>query len=297
MNMSGETNHLSGDRENPGSQNTPNHVTIHPTAIIGKNARLGNHVEVGAYSIIGDDVVIGDNTVVMHHAVIDGNASIGKNCKIFPFSSIGTDPQDITFKGDLTFVEIGDNNIIREFTTINRGTAKGGAHTRIGNNNYLMAYTHIAHDCQVGNYTQFVNGATLAGHVEVEDYAVVGAFSSVHQFVRIGRNAYIGGYTIVLQDILPFAKVSMTRDSYNFYGPNSIGMMRHGISRESINNVKEIFRLLFNFDLNTTQAVEKIQKEFQDHEEARIIIDFINKTRRGFLKNFKAGQVQAATSG
>lgn len=266
-------------------------VTVHPTAIVSKKAQLGNQVEIGPYSIIGDDVVIGDNTVVMHHAVIDRNTTIGKNCKIFPFSSIGTAPQDITFQDELTYAEIGDNNIIREFTTINRGTAKGGAYTSIGNNNYLMAYTHIAHDCRVGNDTQFVNGATLAGHVEVEDFAVIGAFSSVHQFVRIGRNAYIGGYTIVLQDILPFAKISQARDAYNFYGPNSIGMMRHGISREFINNVKNIFRVLFTQDLNSSQAVEKIQENYADLEEASIIVDFISNTKRGFLKNFKAGQV------
>jgi UDP-N-acetylglucosamine acyltransferase len=266
-------------------------VTVHSTAIVSEKAQLGNQVEIGPYSIIGDDVVIGDNTIVMHHAVIDRNTTIGKNCKIFPFSSIGTAPQDITFQDELTYVEIGDNNIIREFTTINRGTAKGGAYTSIGNNNYLMAYTHIAHDCRVGNETQFVNGATLAGHVEVEDFAVIGAFSSVHQFVRIGRNAYIGGYTVVLQDILPYAKISQTRDAYNFYGPNSIGMMRHGISREFINNVKDIFRLLFNQDLNTAQALEKIQQDFTELEEASIIVDFISKTKRGFLKNFRAGQV------
>ncbi|UCH93183.1 MAG: acyl-ACP--UDP-N-acetylglucosamine O-acyltransferase [Candidatus Aminicenantes bacterium] len=266
-------------------------VTIHPTAIVSEKARLGNQVEIGAYSIVGDDVVIGDHSIVMHHAVIDGYTSMGKNCKIFPFSSIGTEPQDVTFKGELTYVVMGDNNVIREFTTINRGTPKGGAYTRIGDNNYLMAYTHIAHDCRVGNYTQFVNGATLAGHVEVEDFAVIGAFSSVHQFVRIGRNAYIGGYTTVLQDILPYVKISQTRDAFIFYGPNSIGMMRNGISREFINNVKDIFQVLFKQDLNTTQAVEKIQQEYAGLEEANIIVDFISKTKRGFLKNFKAGRV------
>jgi UDP-N-acetylglucosamine acyltransferase len=266
-------------------------VTVHSTAIVSGKAQLGNHVQIGPYSIIGDDVVIGEHTTVMHHAVIDRNTTIGKNCRIFPFSSIGTDPQDITFKDELTYVEIGDNNIIREFTTINRGTAKGGACTSVGNHNYIMAYTHIAHDCKIGNFTQFVNGATLAGHVEVEDFAVIGAFSAVHQFVRIGRNAYIGGYTSVLQDILPFAKISQTRDAFNFYGPNSIGMMRNGISREFINNVKNIFRVLFNQDLNTAQAVEKIQQDYGELEEASILVDFISKTKRGFLKNFKAGQI------
>ena len=276
------------NRENENMNPT---VDLHPTAIVSEKARLGNHVQIGPYSIIGDDVVIGEHTIVMHHVVIDRNTTIGKNCKIFPFSSIGTDPQDITFQDELTYVEIGDNNIIREFTTISRGTAKGGACTSIGNHNYIMAYTHIAHDCKIGNFTQFVNGATLAGHVEVEDFAVIGAFSAVHQFVRIGRNAYIGGYTSVLQDILPFAKISQKRDAFNFYGPNSIGMMRNGISREFINNVKDIFQVLFNQDLNTTQAVEKIQQEYGELEEASILVDFISKTKRGFLKNFKAGQI------
>ncbi len=262
-------------------------VKIDPTAIVSKKAELGQDVEIGAYSIIGDDVLLGDNTVVMHHAVVDKFTSIGKNCKIYPFCSIGTDPQDVTFRGEQTYLEIGDNNVIREFTTINRGTAKGGSYTRIGSNNYFMMYTHIAHDCQVGNHTILVNGATLAGHVVVEDFVVISAFSSVHQFVRIGRNAYIGGYTIVLQDILPFARIAQSRDVYNFYGPNSIGMMRNGISREFINSVKEIFDVLYKQDLNTTQAVEKLQREYSDSEGFDIIIDFISRTRRGILKNFK----------
>jgi UDP-N-acetylglucosamine acyltransferase len=262
-------------------------ANIHSTAIISPNAQLGKNVKVGAFSIVGDDVIIGDDTVIMHHSVIDKDSVMGKNCRIYPFCSIGTDPQDRTFKDEQTFVEIGDNNIVREFTTINRGTIKGGAYTRIGNNNYFMMYTHIAHDCQVGNFTTFTNGATLAGHVEVEDYAVIGAFSSIHQFVRIGRNAYIGGYTVVLQDVLPYSKIAQNRGDYNLYGPNSIGMMRNGIGREFINNVKDIFHILFRQDLNTTQAVEKIIEEFPDREETAVITDFIGKTKRGILKNFK----------
>jgi len=151
-----------------------------------------------------------------------------------------------------------------------------------------MMYSHIAHDCQVGNHTIFINGVTLAGHVVVEDFAVIGAFSSVHQFVRIGRNAYIGGYTIVLQDIMPFAKISQTRDSYNFYGPNSIGMMRNGISRKFINDIKKIFNVLYRQNLNTTQAVEKLRQEYADYEGVDIIIDFISGTKRGILKNFRS---------
>jgi UDP-N-acetylglucosamine acyltransferase len=261
--------------------------TISPGAIISKKARIGRNVRIEPFSIIGEDVSIGDHCVIRHHVVIDKNTRIGNNCLIYPFCSIGTEPQDITFKGEDTVVEIGNNNIIREFTTINRGTQKGGGKTLIGNHNYLMAYTHIAHDCKVGDHVIFINGATLAGHVEVEDSAVVGAFSSVHQFVRIGRNAYIGGYSVVLQDILPFAKVSQSRESYNFYGPNSIGMMRNGISRDFINNTKEIFQLIFRSGLNTTQAIEKLRKDFKNSEEALVIIDFIAKTKRGIFKNFK----------
>jgi len=154
-----------------------------------------------------------------------------------------------------------------------------------------MTYTHIAHDCRVGNNTIFLNGTTLAGHVEVDDYAVIGAFSAVHQFSRIGRNAYIGGYTIIQQDILPFAKVSQTRENYTFYGPNSIGMVRNGISREFINNVKEIFNILFKQDMNTSQAVDKIKDAYPNLVEAAIILEFIGKTKRGIMKNFKYGAV------
>lgn len=264
-------------------------VKIDPTAVVADSAQLGAGVEIGAYSIVGENVILGDNTRVMHHSVVDVGTKMGKGCNVYPFCSIGTDPQDITFNDELTYVQIGDNNRIREFVTINKGTAKGGGFTRIGDNNYFMAYTHIAHDCQVGNNTTFINGATLAGHVEIEDFAVIGAFSSVHQFVRIGRNAYIGGYTIVLQDILPFAKVSQSRDNYNLFGPNSIGMMRNGISREFINNVKDIFNIIYRRNLNTTQAVEKLKSDYADMEESGILIDFISKTKRGFLKNFRNG--------
>lgn len=263
-----------------------NSPLIHPTAVISDRTTLGANVKVGAYTIIGDGVEIGENSEIMHHSVIERSTAIGKGCKVFPYCSIGTDPQDITYKGEETFVEIQDNNVIREFTTINRGTVKGGGTTRIGMNNYLMAYVHIAHDCQIGNHTIFINGATLAGHVEVEDYAVIGASSSVHQFVRIGRNSYVGGYTIVLQDILPFAKVSQARDNYILYGPNSIGMMRNGISREFINRTKEIYNVIYRSNLNTTQAMERLREIYGDAEEATTIIDFLAKTKRGILKNF-----------
>ncbi|MDY0296074.1 MAG: acyl-ACP--UDP-N-acetylglucosamine O-acyltransferase [Acidobacteriota bacterium] len=260
--------------------------TIHPSAQISSSARLDDNVTVGAYAIIGDNVSIENGSVIKHHAVIDCNTRIGKDCVIFPFASIGTDPQDITFKGEETWVEIGDGNTIREFATINRGTVKGGGVTRLGNHNYLMAYAHIGHDCRIGDHTVIINGTTLAGHVEVDDHVVISAHSSVSQFVHIGRNAYIGGYTIVLQDILPFAKISQSRENYFFFGPNSIGMMRNGINREFITTVKDIFRIIFRSDLNTSQALERLKQSYPDSEEMRIIHDFIQRTRRGILKNF-----------
>jgi len=264
-----------------------NVAAIHPTAIISPQAELGKDVQVDAYAVIGAGVRIGDRTVIKHHVIIDQNTTIGKDCLIFPFASVGTDPQDVTYKGEETYVQIGDRNVIREFTTINRGTFKGGGHTRLGDDNYLMAYAHVAHDCQIGSHVILCNNATLAGHVEIGDYAVLSGFCGVHQFVRIGRNAYIGGSSIVCQDILPFAKVAQSRESFSLYGPNAIGMMRNGFSREFIENVKDIFRIIYSADLNTTQAVKKISADHPHREESQVIVDFISKTKRGVLKNFR----------
>ncbi|MBN2346196.1 MAG: acyl-ACP--UDP-N-acetylglucosamine O-acyltransferase [Candidatus Aminicenantes bacterium] len=260
---------------------------VHSTAVIHSGAELGPEVQVDAYAVIGPGVRVGAGSVIKHHATIDRNTVIGRECRIFPYASLGTDPQDITFQGEETYVHVGDRNVIREFTTINRGTPKGGGHTRLGDDNYLMAYTHVAHDCQIGSHVILSNGATLAGHVEIGDYSVLSAFCAVHQFVRIGRNAYIGGYSIVCQDILPFAKVAQNREAFSLYGPNAIGMMRNGFSREFIENVKDIFRIIYHSDLNTTQAVQKIGETHADGEEGRVITEFIAKTKRGILKNFR----------
>lgn len=262
-------------------------MSIHSSAVIDPTAKIGKNVSIGAFSIIGKNVELGDNCKIFHHTVIDKNTKIGDGSEIFPFCSIGTDPQDITFKGEDTFLELGKNNIVREFITMNRGTVKGGGVTRLGNNNYLLAYTHIAHDCQIGSNTLFINGATLAGHVEVEDFAVIGAFSSVHQFVRIGRNAYIGAFTIVEQDVLPFLKISQAREHFNFYGPNTIGMLRSGISREFVQKVKDIFNIIYKEDMNTSQAMEKLELLYGGSEESKIVLEFLSKTKRGILKNFK----------
>ena len=263
---------------------------IHPSAVISPKAEIGKGVQVDAYSVIGPGVCIGAGTVVKHHATIDRNTIIGCDSLIFPFSSLGTDPQDVTYKGEETFVHIGDRNIIREFTTINRGTVKGGGYTRLGDDNYLMAYAHVAHDCQIGSHVILSNNATLAGHVEIGDFAVLSGFCAVHQFVRIGRNAYIGGYSVVCQDILPFAKVAQSRESFSLYGPNAIGLMRNGFSHEYIENVKDIYRIIYHSDLNTTQAVQRIGEQHAGSDEARVITDFISKTKRGILKNFRSDE-------
>jgi UDP-N-acetylglucosamine acyltransferase len=267
--------------------NTP---LIHPTAVISPKAELGKGVQVDAYAVIGPGVRLGDRTLIKHHVTIDCNTLIGMDCHIFPFASLGTDPQDVTYMGEETFVQIGDRNIIREFTTVNRGTMKGGGHTRLGNDNYLMAYAHVAHDCQIGSHVILSNCATLAGHVEIGDYAVLSGFCAVHQFVRIGRNAYIGGYSVVCQDILPFAKVTQARESFSLFGPNAIGMMRNGLGREYVENVKDIFRIIYHSDLNTTQAVQRIGEQHAGSDEARVITDFISKTKRGILKNFRTDE-------
>ncbi len=261
---------------------------IDKTAVIDNSAKLGKNVKVGAYVVIGKDVEIASGCEIMHHAMIDDYTSIGENSKVFPFSSIGTAPQDISYEDEKTRVIIGKNNVIREFTTINRGTVKDKGVTLIGDSCYFMAYSHIAHDCLIGNNVLLINGATLAGHVVVEEHVVIGAHSSVHQHVQIGRNAYIGGYTIVLQDVLPFAKIAQLRNTgYNFYGPNSIGMKRSGLSNSYVENVKDIFAILFRMDLNTKQAVEKLDRDFPDCEEKDLIKDFIGRSKRGILKSFK----------
>jgi len=260
---------------------------IHPTAIIDPAAELGQRVAVGPYSIVGPGVKIGDDCEIMHHVIVEKNTELGRGTRLYPFCSVGTDPQDVTYRGEQTHVTIGEKNVIREFVQINRGTPKGGDYTRLGDENFIMAYSHIAHDCQIGNQVVLINGATLAGHVEVEDQAVIGAFSSVHQFVRIGKNAYIGGYTIVLQDILPFSKIAQTRDFYDFYGPNAIGMRRAGLDSAMVRSVRDIFDIIYRQDLNTRQALDKIRKDYADHPAARTIRDFIEKSKRGLLKNFR----------
>ncbi len=263
-------------------------VFIHPTSTVHPQARLEAGVWIGPRCHVGEKVAVGRNTRLEESVYLDGWTEIGADCRFSAFSVIGSAPQDVGYKNEETRVVIGDRNIFREFITVHRGTVKGGGLTSIGNDNYFMAYSHIAHDCRVGNGVVLINAATLGGHVAVADFATVSAFSSVHQFCRIGKYAYIGGYSVITQDVLPFCRVAGMRPVL-FYGLNAIGLRRHGFSRERLDALKGIFKILFYSDLNTTQAVEKIKTLFPPTEDREEIIDFIQDSSRGIIKKTPRG--------
>jgi UDP-N-acetylglucosamine acyltransferase len=219
----------------------------------------------------------------MSHVAIQGPSKIGSHNRFFPFSSIGLAPQDLTYQGEPTRLEIGDHNVVREFVTINRGTVKGGGLTKVGSHSLVMAYCHIAHDCVIGSHVIMANAATLGGHVTVGDWASVGALCPVHHFVRIGEHSIIGGGTTITRDVLPFSKTSAERGAHA-YGLNSIGLERRGFSRERIRKIHHVFKLLLASKLNTTQALDKLKAEADRGEDADRIIDFIESSQRGVIK-------------
>jgi len=256
---------------------------IHPQAIVAANAKLGVGVKVGAYAIVGDDVELGDGCVLHAHAVVLGPSKFGKNNIFHSFSCVGGDPQDLKFFGEKTELWAGDGNTFREYATVSRGTVGGGGKTTLGSGSLIMASSHIGHDCHIGDQTLFVNGATLAGHVTVEDFATIGAFSPVHQFCRIGRYAYIGAATVITQDVLPFSKVVTERETTN-YGANAVGLERKGFSKERIQALQKAFRLLSRSKLNTTQALEEMRKSLKDSEDVQELIRFVDAAKRGIVK-------------
>lgn len=256
---------------------------IDPRAIVSKSARLGDGVRVGPYAIVGDDVELGDGCVLHEHAVVRGPSRLGRENNVFSFAVVGGDPQDLTFKGEHVTLEVGDANQFREFSTINRGTIKGGGVTRVGSHNLFMSYTHVGHDSIVGDHTIFVNGATLAGHVLVEDYATVGNFSPVHQFCRVGRYAYIGAHTVITQDVPPFSKVVTPRDT-SCYGINKVGLERQGFSPERLKALEKAYRLLLRSKLNTSQAIEKMRETLPDSADVQELVKFIETAERGLVK-------------
>src|SRR5437870_6338630 len=236
---------------------------IHPQAVVAASAKLGKGVKIGAYAVVGEDVELGDGCVLHAYAMVGGPSKFGKNNAFYSFSAMGGDPQDYTFRGERTELVAGDGNIFREYVTVSRGTQKGGGKTSLGDGNFLLAYSHVGHDCSIGSNTLFVNGATLAGHVTVEDFATIGAFCPVHQFCRIGRYAYIGAATVITQDVLPFSKIVTARET-NSFGINVIGLERKGFSAARLQVLKRAYRLLVNSKLNTSQALAEMLKSLND---------------------------------
>jgi UDP-N-acetylglucosamine acyltransferase len=256
---------------------------IDPRAIVSPTARIGNGARIAAFAVVGDDVELGDDCVLEPHAVVRGPARMGRKNIFDSFCSVGGDPQDLKFSGERTELVVGDGNKFREFSTVSRGTTQGGGVTRIGSDNLFMAYSHVAHDCVVGSHTVFANGATLAGHVVVEDYVNVGAFSPVHQFCRLGRYSYVGACTVITQDVPPFSRVVTERET-RCYGVNTVGLERRGFDRQRLETIERAFRLLLRSKLNTSQAVEQIRATLDGTADIRELVEFIESAQRGLHK-------------
>jgi UDP-N-acetylglucosamine acyltransferase len=257
-------------------------MQIHPTAIVSKKAKLADDIQVGPYAIIGDKVAIGKATSIHAHCVIEGNTTIGRGCEIFTGAVVGSRPQDLKYKGEKSFLVIGNNNIIREYSTFNPGTGEGSK-TIVGNDNLFMAYSHIAHDCVVGNNCVIANNGTLAGHVTIEDKAVVGGLVAIHQFVRVGMLSIIGGCSKVVQDIPPYS----TCDGHpaRVYGLNLVGLKRNSISKDSIEQLDRAFRIFFNTGLTTRHALEKVEQEVPSGNEVSYLVNFIKNSQRGIVRS------------
>ncbi|MCY3963932.1 MAG: acyl-ACP--UDP-N-acetylglucosamine O-acyltransferase [Acidobacteria bacterium] len=260
---------------------------IHPTAIVDRGAELGQDVVVGPYAVIGGGVQVGDGTKIGAHATIYGDTVLGQANRVFPHAAIGFDPQDLKYKGERSRLTIGDRNQFREFCTINRGTEFGGGETRIGDDNLFMTQTHVGHDSQVGSRTVFTNGGTLAGHVVVEDDATIGAFSGVHQFCRVGRHAYIGGYSVITMDALPFCITVGIKPAC--MGVNRIGLERKGKSSEDIRAVERAVRVVTRSRRNRTQALEELEAGHAGHADVDALIAFIRSSTRGFIRSARRG--------
>lgn len=256
---------------------------IDPTAIVSANAVLASGVVVGAYAVIGPNVTIGSGTVVGPFTRIEGPTTIGERNQFYGHASIGGPPQDLKYKGEHTELAIGNDNVFREFVTINRGTTGGGGKTTIGSENFFMAYSHVAHDCHVGSHTIFANNATLAGHVEIADYATVGAFSAVHQFCRVGEHAFVGGGSMITQDVMPYAKTVASRDNRS-YGINTIGLERKGFSKETVEALQRAYKILIRSKLRAEDALQKIEEELGNFPEARYLVEFVRASKRGIIR-------------
>ncbi|MGI8494000.1 MAG: acyl-ACP--UDP-N-acetylglucosamine O-acyltransferase [Pyrinomonadaceae bacterium] len=255
---------------------------IHETAIVSPQAAIGDDCHIGAFSTIGNEVKLGKGVILDSHVVIGGKTSIGDETHIFPFVSVGLAPQDMKYKGEPTETRIGKRNHLREFVTVHRGTENGGGITEIGDDNLLMAQAHVAHDCKIGNEVIMANAATLAGHVTIHDRANIGAYSGVHQFCRIGVEAFVGGYSVIVKDALPFA-ISQGNHA-KCYGLNRVGLRRRGYSKGTVEKLHHAYHLLLSAKLNTSQAVERIKDEIENCAEVDLLVNFIETSQRGVVK-------------
>jgi UDP-N-acetylglucosamine acyltransferase len=258
-------------------------MNVHPTAVLDPSAKIPSSCKIGPYCVIGTNVELGEDCELISHVVIEGPSKIGARNKFFPFSSIGLAPQDISYAGEPTRLEMGGDNTIREFVTINRGTVKGGGLTRLGCHILIMAYTHIAHDCSIGDHVIMANAATLGGHVIVEEWATVGALCPVHHFVRIGAHAFIGGGTTITRDVLPFSKTAAERGTHA-YGLNAVGLERRGFTKERIKKIHHAYKVLLASKLNTSQALEQLKSEADRGEDVEMLIRFVEESERGVIK-------------
>jgi UDP-N-acetylglucosamine acyltransferase len=258
-------------------------MSIHPTALVDPAAVVHPEAGIGPFCVIGAEVEIGARTRLMGHVFAEGPATIGEDNLFYPYSTVGVASQDLKYKGERSWTKIGSRNRIREFVTIHRGTEGGGLETSIGDDNLLMAYAHIAHDARIGSHCILGNAVTLAGHVTIEDWAIIEAFTGVHQFCRIGRHAFVGGYSVVTQDVLPYSMTVTPRES-KVYGANKVGLKRRGFENEAVEALHKSFRLLGSETLNTTQAIERIREEVAPTAEVDELIGFIRSAKRGFIK-------------
>lgn len=257
-------------------------MSIHPTAIVAPTARLGAGVTIGPYSTIGDHVALGDGTTVGGHVVIEGGAQVGRNCRIFSHAVLGSEPQDLKFRGEKSMLIVGDGTVIREFATLNRATSGGGGKTVVGRGCLIMAYAHVAHDCHLGEGVILANAATLGGHVVIEEHAIVGGLTGVHQFCRIGAHAIIGGCSGIILDIPPYVKAQGNRA--RLFGLNTVGLKRRNFPPETIRSLKQAYRLLFLSGLTTTQALERIASELPACAEIQHLVHFIKTSDRGITR-------------
>ena len=255
---------------------------IHETAIVHPKAEVGENVEIGAYSIVRENVTIGSRTKIGPHVVIDPYVDIGSDCRIFQFAAIGAEPQDLKFSGEKTFVKIGSGNVIREFVTIHRGTADGSGVTEIGEDNLIMAYSHIAHDCKLGRRIVLSNNATLAGHITIGDYSVIGGLVAIHQFVRVGNFAFIGGKSAVVKDIPPY--MIAAGDRAKLHGLNVVGLKRQGFSNNTLAMLKKAYLLVFRIGLTLNEAIERVAAEVEQVPEVVHLIEFIKSSERGITR-------------